>query len=177
MFPGRGKGSRPGIAAIEIPCFVGALETAPPEATHHDVFANAQQHHIGIAVAVDVERVRARHLVQFEPAGLRLEPQRPGSRAGIAVEFGGRSAAGKQHVVEAVGIAVERGDATADHVFPLPGVDAVYAGAGGLLDETGDGDAALGSGQGRNAGDGEGGQGKAKNHETHAYFLVRNAFV
>ena len=53
---------------VEAPGLVGALELAAAEPAHHDVLADAQQHEVGDAVAVDVERIGAGHLVQFEAA-------------------------------------------------------------------------------------------------------------
>ena len=70
--------------------FVGALEPAVAEAAHHDVLADAQQHEIGDAVAVDVERIGAGHAVELQPALLRLEMQRAAARAGVAIELGRR---------------------------------------------------------------------------------------
>ena len=76
LLPGRGKRRRPGIAAVEAPGLVGALEPAAAEPAHGDVLADAQQHEIDDAVAVDVERIGAGHLVEFETALLGLELQR-----------------------------------------------------------------------------------------------------
>ena len=121
--------------------------------------------------------IGARHLVQFEAAGFGLETQRAATCAGVAVEFGGRRAASQEHVVKAVAVAVKRGDAAADHVFPLAGVDAVDAGAGRLLDEAGDGGAILGSTWGGQAGDAAARSRQGRKHRTHDYLLVRKALM
>ncbi len=71
--PCGGEGGRPGVAAVEAPLFVGALEPAAAKAAHHDIAANAQQHEVGDPVAVDVDGIGADHLVEFEAALLKLE--------------------------------------------------------------------------------------------------------
>ena len=57
-------------------------------------------------------------------------------RAGVAVEFRRRGAAGEQQVGKAIAAAIECRDAAADHVFPLTAIDAVDSSSLGLLDET-----------------------------------------
>jgi hypothetical protein len=63
-----------------------------------------------------VDGVRSEHLVQFEAALFLLEAQRPAARAGVAIEFRGPLAAGREQVWKTVAVAVERGDTAAHHV-------------------------------------------------------------
>ena len=139
LLPGGGKRGPPGIAARKTPGVVGAREPAAAEPAHGDILADAQQHDVHDAVAVDIERIGAADLVQFETALLGHELERSAMRAGVAIELRRLLAAGQQQLRVAVVIAVEGRRAAADHVFPLALVDAVDAGAGGFLDKGRDG--------------------------------------
>ena len=83
------------------------------ETPHHHVAADPQQHEIHDPVAVDVDRIGADHLVQFEAARLELEAQRAAALAHIAVELRRRLPAGEEDVGKPVAAAVEDGDAAA----------------------------------------------------------------
>ena len=130
--------------AIKAPAFIGPFKSAITKPAHHDIFTDAQQHKIGVAITVDVHRIGARNGAQFKATGLRIEMQCAALRAGVAVELGRRRAAGQEHVGKAVRVAVESGNPAAHHIFPFTGVNTVNPGAGSFLDEAWDSDGVFG---------------------------------
>ena len=157
------------------------LQPPRPRITH--VAADAQQHQVRDPVAVDVDRIGADHLVQFEAARLELEAQRAAALAHVAVELRRRLSAGEEDVGKAVAAAVEDGHAAADHILPLALVDAVDAGARRLIDEFGDrdgarvGDGFLRGGDPREAARLNDQQRGPETNDARGYLRVRKAFT
>ena len=97
---------------------------------------DAEDREIGVAVAVEVERVGARHPCPIrDGGGDRREPQRSAGDGGIAVEAGRVRPAGDVQVRPAVLVAVEHREPAAGRVDLVPVVCRGDPGAAGLVDE------------------------------------------
>ena len=128
-FPGRTEGRGPGVAAVERPGCVGAFEPTPTQTAEKDVFAVAQHDQVDVAVAIDVDRVGAVHVVEIcYRIGQPGELQRAADRTVVAEERGWTAPAGDVEVGFAVVVAVEGGDAAAHGERRVAVVDVVNPG-------------------------------------------------
>ena len=109
----------PGVAGDDVPSGVGALKFASPQAAKYLHLAHAQHHQIGVAVAVDVQRIRAVGIGQLKPAALLHELYGTTARAFIAIELGTVHAGRHINFGQAVTIAIEGGHTTAHQKFAL----------------------------------------------------------
>ncbi len=83
------EGDGPRVAAVDAERLVGALEAAVAEAAQDDVLADPQDDEIGVAVAVDVERVGAGDGGQVgDRRRQRGEAQRTAALAVVVVQRG-----------------------------------------------------------------------------------------
>lgn len=136
--PCRRESRCPGLAALEGEDAVRLLEFAAGQAAQDDVGAEAQQHNILGAVIVDVDRIGAENAVAIAILEVKrgfLEFQGAARRRAIDEKAGRPLAAGDQHVLPAVAVAIEGGDAAADEELPRSAIGVIDAGALRLLDE------------------------------------------
>ena len=142
--PGGRERAVPGVAGAQLPALVGALELAVSQAAKQLHLADAQHHQVGLAVAVDVDRVGADGVGQLQARALFNQLDSPAAHAAVAVELGLVDARRDVDLGQAVTVAVEGRHPAADHVFTLAFEAALQAGAVGFFDEVGDGRQGLG---------------------------------
>ncbi len=135
VLPGRGERGRPGVASVEAPGLVGALEGAITKAAKQDVLAKPQDGQVDVPIRIDVQRIGADNLAQVgDGAGHRVEGQCSSHRAPVAEQRCRILAAGQVQVLPAVAVTVEDGDAAADEVEEVAGIRMSQPGGSGLLD-------------------------------------------
>ena len=135
--PRRAESNRPGVAAVDTERLVRILEVAVPEPAEDDVAAVAQDGEVDVAVAVDVERIRAGDRGQVgDRRRLACKAERAAHRALVEVQRGRLGAAGEEQLGATVVIAVERRHSPADEELELTVVGVVDARRARLVDET-----------------------------------------
>src|SRR5215213_10027120 len=135
-FPRRAERGRPLVATVEAPGLVRPLERTATESPEQHVLTHTQDREIGVAIAVDVKRVRPGH--PSEVCGSTWEPlerELTADRAVVPVEGRWVAPAGEVELGLAVAIAVERGDATAGVERRPAVIDVSEARIGGLVHE------------------------------------------
>jgi len=111
--------SPPCVLTLKAPGGVRILEAAVSQAAHEVYFSNPQDNQVDLAVAINVDGVRADDGLQFKSARLKFEFGRSADFGDITKELRVALAAGDQHAWASIVRAVERGDATANHILPL----------------------------------------------------------
>ena len=129
----------PAIAGFQAPGVIGALELAVAQATKHLHFAHAQHDQVGVAVSVDIDRVRTNGIRQFQSRALFEQFDRAALRAFVAVKLGAIDTRRHVNLGQTVAITVEGGDTAADHEFALAFKPALETRRVGFFDETRDG--------------------------------------
>ena len=109
----------PAVAAAQAPGVAGASELALAQALKHLYLADAQHHQVGMAVAVDIERVRRDGIGQLEAGTFFHELDRPAARTAVAIELGLVDTTRHVHLGQAVAVAVKARHAAADHELGL----------------------------------------------------------
>ena len=136
VLPGGAERGGPGVAAGEAKALVVRLELAVAESAQHHVLSVSEYDEVEDVVAVHVDRVRAGHRGEVGGGGRRrLEFECTADRAPVAVQRRRRRSAGDVQIGEAVSVAVEGCDPTADEVVEVAGVRVVDARSGGVVDE------------------------------------------
>src|SRR5439155_12639918 len=136
VLPGGRERHRVEAAAIQSRRLILPLEPAAAEATQHHVATASEDGKVHMAVAVDVDRVRAGDGREIRRRiGHAPELQRP-SDGGVVVEQAGLPrAAGEVQVGQAVRVTIQDRDATTDGELDRSVVGECKRGAGGLVDE------------------------------------------
>ena len=131
------------------------VQSGPP--LRIEIFADAQNEQVDVAVAGDVERVGADDVVEQMRIGadverLLLEFERAAARRFVDEQLCRVLAAGEEHAREARAVAIEGRAAAADEMLPGAVVGLIEARGGGLFVHDGD------VGEGRGIGEGGGGE-------------------
>ena len=113
-FPSRRKSAVPGIACDDVPSGVGALKLASPQAAKHLHLAHTQHHQIGLAVAIDVQRISAVGIGQLQAAALFQKFDGAAARAFVAVKLGTVDACRHVDFGQPIAIAIKRRNPAAD---------------------------------------------------------------
>jgi hypothetical protein len=126
---GRKRG-RPAGIAVEIPLLVGERESAVRTALQEQVPADAQDEEIHMAVAADVDRIRADHVLkQFRIAadveGFFFELKGTAGLRPVDEQLRRILAAGEKDRGEPGAVAIECRPAASDEEFPWAVVDAL----------------------------------------------------
>ena len=129
----------PGIAGFDLPGLIGALEFAAAQAAKDLHFAHAQHHEVGVAVAVNVQRVGANGIGQLQARALFLQFERSAAGAAVAVKLGLVDAGRNVDLGQAVAVAVKRGHAATNHEFILTLKPALQSCCIRFFNKTGDG--------------------------------------